>query len=157
LKQFENGNKGLFLNEKDAFLALRGQEGIVRCLAEYIHREIRRPPDSPQSPHLPDQAADEEVRTTYNILLEYGEFDLDEYFAEFLPPVLQTELEKFWSALFEVADAVEGIHNLAIRIAEEVRLFYGYVPQPHVSMCLKIPLTHHAILGGMPTSSRTIF
>jgi hypothetical protein len=48
----------------------------------------------------------------YNILLEYGELDLDELFAAQLPPVLQREIQEFWIALFDVAKAVDGIHNL---------------------------------------------
>jgi hypothetical protein len=71
------------------------------------------------------EAVNEEVTTTYNILLEYGEFDLDEFFAERLPPVLQTELEEFWRDLFEVADVVNGIHNLEVRSFGEIRRFYG--------------------------------
>ena len=95
------------------------------------------------------------TRMTYNILLEYGEFDLDEFFAGILPPVLQTELEAFWIELFEVADAVEGIHNLAVPTAGVVRHFYGYVPQPHTLCVLR--LRSSTILGGTPTSSRTTY
>jgi hypothetical protein len=113
----------------------------VRCLAEYTHPEIQPSSRPPQSPRLPDEEEDQEIRATYNILLEYGEFDLDEFFAEILPPVLQTELEAFWIELFEVADAVEGIHNLAVPTAGVVRHYYGYVPHPH-TLCLKTPLTH---------------
>ena len=40
---------------------------------------------------------------------------LDERFAAILQPVLQTEVEGFWKDLFEVADAVKGIHRFENR------------------------------------------
>ncbi|KAH0565999.1 hypothetical protein GP486_000610 [Trichoglossum hirsutum] len=127
LKRFEDGNKRLFENEKNAFLALRHHKGMVRYLANYGHREIRPLPQSRRhTDTVLGEVVDEEVTTTYNILLEYGEFDLDEFFAERLPPVLQTELEEFWRDLFEVADVVDGIHNLEVRSLGEVRRFYGW-------------------------------
>lgn len=87
---------------------------MVRCLADYEHQEIRRSPSLAET-----------VATTYNILLEYGDEDLDEYFARLLPPVFQTEVEGFWKGLFEVADAVEGIHNLKTDMDGEE--YHGYV------------------------------
>lgn len=94
LKTFEEGNKSLYENESKAFSGLRGHSGMVRYFGEYEHKEA------------------DTCKTTHNILLEYGEFDLDEFFAERLPPVLQTEVEEFWVKLFEVANALDGIHNL---------------------------------------------
>ena len=40
---------------------------------------------------------------TYNILLEYGEFDLNEYFLERLQPVFLVDIMHFWNDLFNIA------------------------------------------------------
>ena len=85
---------------------------MIRYLGDYSHQEIRH-------------VSEEITETTHNILLEYGELDLDEYFIERLPPVLQTEIETFWKALFEVADAVEAIHNLETSTDVQVRKYHG--------------------------------
>jgi hypothetical protein len=51
---------------------------------------------------------------SHNILLEYGQFDLDEYFADkrSYPPIRGAEILSFWQSLFEIADAIRRIHNL---------------------------------------------
>ena len=46
-----------------------------------------------------------------NILLEYGTFDLRLIFGHNLPPVFPAEIATFWKALFQVGDAVYGIHD----------------------------------------------
>jgi hypothetical protein len=52
---------------------------------------------------------------TFNILLEFGELDLDEFFAEVRPPRLSSEIHQFWSDLFKVAKALEKFHNVELR------------------------------------------
>ena len=121
---FKEGNMSLFDNERNAFLGLREQEGMVQYLASYSHKEIH--------PSLGlegrDQRGEEKVKatTTHNILLEYGELDLEEFFLRRLPPIHQFEIEKFWKALFEVADALEGVHNLEIHAEGRVQHYHGY-------------------------------
>jgi hypothetical protein len=112
LKTFEEGNRIVYINEKEAFYGLRYHDGMIRYLADYGHKEIQRASTGPEI--VVAERAGDVTRTTYNILLEFGDCDLDEFFAERLPPVFETEVEGFWRALFEVADAVEGIHNLNI-------------------------------------------
>jgi hypothetical protein len=114
LKTFEEGNRSVYKNEKEAFVGLKNHDGMVRCLADYGHHEMQR---------SSGQAA--VSRTTYNILLEYGDCDLDEFFADRLPPIFETEVEGFWKALFEVADAVEGIHNLNVCAGGMTQEYYG--------------------------------
>ena len=111
------------MNERDAFHGLRNHEGMVRYLADYGHKEIRRPQNSTEAGIIGER--EETIKTTYNILLEYGESDLDEFFAARLPPVLETEVEAFWKALFEVADAIEGIHNLKTSTDGVVQEYHG--------------------------------
>ena len=91
------------------------------------------------------------TKATQNILLEYGDCDLDDLFYFQLPPVLQTEIEEFWNHLFEVADAVEKIHNLTIVNDKIATHYYGYA-------CDFPPLS--AVLtrtGGMRISNRRIY
>lgn len=58
-----------------------------------------------------DAAAD--MQRTFNILLEFGELDLDEFSGDTqYPPVLTLEIIEFWRALFKVAEALQKIHNL---------------------------------------------
>jgi hypothetical protein len=65
-------------------------------------------------------------QTTFNILLEYGELDLDEYFQERPPPALPTDIMDFWKNLFNVADALKDIHNLTLGNGEFREEYYGY-------------------------------
>ena len=50
-------------------------------------------------------------RMTTNILLEWGETDLEDFFAERQPPVLGSEVRIFWKELFGVAEALRSVHN----------------------------------------------
>ncbi|KAI9776787.1 MAG: hypothetical protein M1816_005081 [Peltula sp. TS41687] len=124
LKTFQDGNRSLYTNEKEAFHALRDHKGMVQYLADYGHKETRLPPNA--SGTSTTEGEHEITKTTYNILLEFGDMDLDEFFAERLPPVLQTEVEAFWKALFEVADAVESIHNLITCTGGVVQEYHGW-------------------------------
>lgn len=62
---------------------------------------------------------------TWNILLEYGDLDLDEYFLERLPPVFPINILGFWEDLFEVGDAIKGVHNLEYGKGELAEQYYG--------------------------------
>lgn len=62
-----------------------------------------------QTSHVPN--IDHNQRS-YNILLEYGEDDLNEYFIVHSPPTLGREILDFWEKLFQIADALQRVHNL---------------------------------------------
>lgn len=47
----------------------------------------------------------------HNIILEYGQQDLDEYLADTYPPVLNTEIIAFWEDLFKVAATLKHYIN----------------------------------------------
>ncbi|KAI9767404.1 MAG: hypothetical protein M1839_004508 [Geoglossum umbratile] len=121
LKTFEEGNKRFFDAEKTAFDGLRTEEGVVRYLGDYSHEEIRSSEN--------DSSAERKdvIRTTHNIVLEYGESDLSLYFGSKEPPVLQSEIEGFWEELFDVAHTIGRMHNLKLRIGGVVQEYYGYV------------------------------
>ncbi|KAL8941905.1 MAG: hypothetical protein Q9216_001978 [Gyalolechia sp. 2 TL-2023] len=125
LKSFGDGNMVLFQNESEAFDALRNHNGMVRYLADYTHAE--KTDVDLQTQSTPSGSRERcVIRNTFNLLLEFGEFDLDEFFAERLPPVLQGETEDFWRALFDVASALDGIHNLKLDRHGVVREFDGW-------------------------------
>lgn len=87
-------------NEKQAFTALQQNKGMIQCLGYYA---------------ILHGATTGESLSSYremNILLEYGEFDLMGIFESRLPPVNSLEIEVFWRSLFEVVDALKGIHDL---------------------------------------------
>lgn len=115
LKTFSEGNKSLYTNESQAFHGLRNHEGMIRYLGEYEQKVTQQSEGSSQPV----------TKQTFNILLEYGELDLDEYFLVRCPPVFQAEVGTFWKALFEVAYAVKGVHNLNANINGLAQDFHG--------------------------------
>lgn len=84
-------------SERTAFYSLREHEGMVKYLGAYQHREIQ------------DDSAP--TKQTFNILLEFGDLDLEEYFYERLPPLLGIEVHDFWSKMANVAKAISVMHN----------------------------------------------
>jgi hypothetical protein len=114
LKTFSESKRDLFDNEIQAFTGLKNHEGMVQCLGGYSH-EGHHALESPET-----------CNKTHNILLEYGDLDLDEYFFERLPPVFPTEILGFWEDLFEVAVAIKGVHNLEYGKGELAEQYYGY-------------------------------
>jgi serine/threonine protein kinase len=80
---------------------LRNVPGVIKYFGWYRIDETENP--------LGPQGA------TYNILLEYGEQDLDEYLASRRPPVLNHEIINFWEDIFRVATTLKAIHNLDYR------------------------------------------
>ena len=100
LKTFTSENKEVFNREKQNYLAVEGLEGMVQYLGEY---EIEENIDA------------QGVVCTSNLLLEYGDFDLEELFLSQSPPTSFETIVEFWEALFKVAEAVESIHNLRAR------------------------------------------
>ncbi|KAE9370120.1 kinase-like protein [Stipitochalara longipes BDJ] len=114
LKTFHQSNYELFANEVQAFKALKNHEGMVKYLGEYTHEDHRT------------SGSAASLDKTFNILLEYGDLDLDEYFLERLPPVLPSEIMRFWKDLFEVSEAIKGVHNLKHGEEEFAEDYYGW-------------------------------
>ncbi|KAF2006619.1 hypothetical protein P154DRAFT_615336 [Amniculicola lignicola CBS 123094] len=102
LKTFNEGYFQHYEDEKRAFDGLQDNKGVIRRLGCYSHRELERPTS-------PDGSVPK-GKTTMNILLEYGTYDLRFVFGLRSPPVLPREIVTFWKSLFQVADAVSGIH-----------------------------------------------
>ena len=114
LKTFKEGNRGLYNNEEAAYRALTKHDGMVhdgmvRWLGAYSH-------EGPcgSSNTSSQESTQESGTTTHNLLLEFGQTDLEILFYEKLPPILPKEVEDFWASFFEVADAVYSIHYINI-------------------------------------------
>lgn len=63
--------------------------------------------------------------TSNNIMLEYGEHDLDEYLADTYAPVLSQEIIEFWTALFKVAETLRQMHDLNYEEHGQSRVLRG--------------------------------
>jgi len=100
---------------------------MVQYLCEYGHKEKDSAPPSTGPRIIGPGDQKETIRMTHNIILEYGESDLEEYFAETTPPYLQAEVEAFWRGLFAVADAVRSIHNWKSKTEGKVQEYHGLV------------------------------
>lgn len=107
LKTFHGQFIGACDNEIDAFKALRTNDGMIRYLGTFSHdSHLGGPPTS-------------------NILLEYGDLDLDEFFFDHAPPALPAEIVKFWEDLFEVPTAVRNIHEIRPTRGDRQQKYYG--------------------------------
>jgi hypothetical protein len=101
------------MNERKNYQTLGDQEGMVRYLGDIVNRKA--------CPELGATSGDDNsngsASVDYNILLEYGEFDLQMFLEQNrLPPFLQVEIENFWRDIFQIAEALNRIHNLKIKV-----------------------------------------
>ena len=103
--------------EKGAFSGLKHSDSnpIVRYLGCYSHNETTT------------ISAQKETATTYNLLLEYGQVDFDEYCADpgNIPPVRAIEIIQFWQSLLKIAEAISHVHKFSIRHGKEEKLYRG--------------------------------
>ncbi|KAK7920892.1 hypothetical protein PG985_008914 [Apiospora marii] len=97
LKTFTSENKEVFNRERQNYLAVEGLAGMVQYLGEY---------------EIEESIGAQGVVCTSNLLLEYGDLDLEELFLSQNPPTSFETIVEFWEALYKVAEALEGIHNL---------------------------------------------
>lgn len=126
MKTFDERNEALFETERDAFLALRGKAGMVRYFGDYEYVEVQTAPTTPQTT-IDGEKSNVEVGkiSTFNIILEYADYDLHEYFREFAPPVFQSEANFFWTSMFEVAHAVKNMHDFTVNKDGRMEEFHG--------------------------------
>jgi hypothetical protein len=116
LKSYCGNKKRDFELEREAFSGLQYNEEvpIVKYLGSYTH----------------DYGEGKSMGKTYNLLLEYGERDLMQSWADEtnVPPVRAQEILRFWKTLFGVADAIRHVHHLEVPRARNTPLkFHGYV------------------------------
>lgn len=90
---------------------------MIRYLGNYTHTPIRPKRRAPSFSVSEERRQDDEPGETNNILLEYGDFDLDEYFAATDPPVLPAQVTQFWQEVAGIAEAISEIHRFTMRRA----------------------------------------
>lgn len=95
LKKFSQALKPSYDKEVRTFRALRAQSGMIQYYGCY---------ESGENPKNP----------TYNILLEYADFDLTGAISKEAPPVSPDEIKSFWGSMHEVAATLANIHHLNI-------------------------------------------
>jgi hypothetical protein len=84
---------------------LREREGLVNYLGCYSVEE-----------EITGQDGVSRLERTTNLLLEYGELDLDEYFADpaISPPVHALEIINFYREVFKIANVLRCLHEVPI-------------------------------------------
>lgn len=118
LKSYCGNKKRDFELEKEAFSGLlqsSNEVPILQYLGSYTH----------------DYGEGKGQGKTYNLLLEYGDNDLYQAWADEtnVPPVQAQEILQTWKSLFTVAEAIRHVHHLEIlRGKEQPRRFHGYGP-----------------------------
>jgi hypothetical protein len=171
LKTFTSAYDHLFENEKNAFIGLRGHQGMIKYLGWFKHDfvypntsatnsnpstlDTTNPDQMPQEvgPSILVNGNKQESIKTSNILLQHGLLDLEEYFCNRCPPPLQKEILSFWKNVFEIASQVSALHNLEMKERRTVKKYNGSVEIFAENLCQRI-LTS---LVGMPISSQIIF
>ncbi|PGH11424.1 serine/threonine protein kinase [Polytolypa hystricis UAMH7299] len=100
VKSFTEDTKDIYEWEKTAFAGLQndGNVPIVRYLGSFYRNDGSGERDS----------------ATYNLLLEFGQVDLDEFWADIanIPPVRTEEIINSWDSLFNIAKAIDRVHKV---------------------------------------------
>ena len=63
--------------------------------------------------------------STYNILLEYADHDLEEYFADKRPPTKSEDIIAFWEGIVGLCHALQKLHNLEVQEKDSMLQYYG--------------------------------
>ncbi|KAF2734140.1 hypothetical protein EJ04DRAFT_564567 [Polyplosphaeria fusca] len=84
--------------------------------------------DVPVFRYLGSFAQSSNRSTSYNILLEFAELDLDEFWADLsnVPPVQSDQIVQFWASLFHIAKAIEALHCMKANIRGQEKRFHGW-------------------------------
>jgi hypothetical protein len=98
VKSFSKDMMDIYEWEQRAFTGLQNDENahIVRYLGCFCHN-------------------DGSDAVTYNLLLEFGQMDLDEFWADIanIPPARTEEIIYFWESLFNIAKAIRNVHGVS--------------------------------------------
>ncbi|KAI0023755.1 hypothetical protein F4780DRAFT_776381 [Xylariomycetidae sp. FL0641] len=103
VKSFSRDNKAIFESETENFNVVSHLPGMVKCLGKY---KINTTNDDNNTIDDDDNVA------SHHIMLEFGQFDLEEYMRLHHSPTLGKEIIDFWTELSRIADALEQMHNL---------------------------------------------
>lgn len=116
LKSYSGNKQRDFEMEKEALSGLQSSDRvpILQYLGSYTH----------------DYGEGKSAGKTYNLLLEYGENDLYQAWADEtnIAPVQTHEILQYWRGLFAIAVAIRHIHHFEIpRRTGQPWRFHGYV------------------------------
>lgn len=104
----------IYLRESEAFKGVKYLDGVVKYLGAYslVGSDAKKP--------------------THHIMLEFGEQDLEEYFATTSAPVLNSEIIAFWEGIFKISETLQKMHQLEHKQQNgEVKTFRGSVRQSY--------------------------
>ncbi|KAG9601191.1 hypothetical protein KCU77_g2024, partial [Aureobasidium melanogenum] len=94
IKRLSGSRLRTYNQERRAFKGIRDKQGMLRCLGFYS---------------FTDNEHDEDEH--YNILLEYAELNLHEFFKDFHPPQLAKDIYSQWKDFCRIAEAIETLHG----------------------------------------------
>lgn len=100
IKSYRDDYHSVFETETSNFSGIRGLKGVVECFGWYTEETLDK---------------EQQLQTTHNILLEYGDQDLDEYLALKYPPVLTSEIIDFWENIIGVATTLHKVHTFTYK------------------------------------------
>jgi len=100
VKSYNKANHEVYRREMDNFQGISDIPGIVSYYGYFIEK---------------DEDSNGTVHMTKNILLEYGDLDLDEYLVGKLPLTIRIEIIDFWERLFRVATTLKKFQNLEVQ------------------------------------------
>jgi hypothetical protein len=114
LKTFGNEpeDKGHFDDEREAYRMIKNHKGMVNYLGDFTHGDSHSDPDGD--------------KTSHSILLEFGDYDLNQYFYRY-PPLLPKQIQKMWEDFLQICVAVRGLHNFEKEALDEQEQYQGQV------------------------------
>ncbi|KAF1996467.1 hypothetical protein P154DRAFT_320396 [Amniculicola lignicola CBS 123094] len=104
VKQYLPKDRDTFEREASAYSKLDGSPGILRCYGTFEYEHIT-------------------TGLTYNLLLEYADCDLNQYWENSAPPESTSEIESFYSSLHTVIEGLSNIHRVPRRNSSDPLLF----------------------------------
>jgi hypothetical protein len=108
-------------DETKAYRALEGVDGIVQCLGSWAIKNAPR--DDNTDPE--ELECSNKHKPQYHLLLEWGEYDLAEFFEYYPPPSTGEAILKFWTALYNIVPALSKIHYLEVPEGHGKATYYG--------------------------------
>ena len=110
VKSYSENRKTAYESEVQAYKGLANKPGMLRYFGRYSH---------PEQGH-----------TMYNILLEFGQKDLLEYFWDTTPPTESVDIIRRGELICEIAKAIRSFHQLV----HGARTYHGLAPIPPFSL-----------------------
>lgn len=118
LKTFDKWNTKLGEREMANFQKIESHEGFVCPLAAFRSYQIQSSKTTKNS---------DKSTYCFNILFELCEMDLSSYFAAKSPPVTPRDIERFWTNISRVVEALSRLHGATVIENGSSTKHIGYV------------------------------